>query len=72
MNLHANARTTPLSRKLLVDRIQREGWSVEEAAQAAGVSRGTAYKWLRRYEAEGFEGLQDRSSAPHRVWNRTR
>ncbi len=72
MNLHANARTTPLSRKLLVDRIEREGWRVTEAAHAAGVSRSTAYKWLKRYEAEGLEGLQDRSSAPHRVWNRTK
>ncbi len=30
-----------------------------------GISRNCYYKWLRRYEDEGFEGLKDRSSAPH-------
>ena len=71
MNLHANARTTPLSRKLLIDRVLREGWRVTEAAEAAGVSRTTAYKWLARYGSEGAQGLQDRSSAPHRIPRRT-
>jgi transposase InsO family protein len=35
------------------------------AAQAAGVSRRTAYKWLRRFRLEGVVGLADRSSRPH-------
>ena len=30
-----------------------------------GVSRKTGYKWLDRYEAEGVEGLMDRSRTPH-------
>ena len=71
MNLHANARTTPLSRKLLVERILRAGWCVCDAAAAAGVCRATAYKWLLRYEEGGEEGLQDRSSAPHSIPHRT-
>jgi transposase InsO family protein len=29
-----------------------------------GVSRKTGYKWLARYEADGMEGLKDRSRAP--------
>ncbi len=31
-----------------------------------GVSRQTAWKWLRRFEAEGIAGLDDRSSRPAR------
>lgn len=31
-----------------------------------GVSRRVGYKWLDRYQAEGMEGLKDRSRAPHR------
>lgn len=31
-----------------------------------GVSRKTGYEWLGRYEEAGFEGLVDRSRAPHR------
>jgi len=29
-----------------------------------GVSRKTGYKWLQRYEADGIEGLKERSRAP--------
>ncbi len=32
-----------------------------------GISRATVYKWLRRYAAEGFAGLADRTSRPHRL-----
>jgi transposase InsO family protein len=65
MKLHANARTCPRSRRLLVDRLEGE-WSLTEAAEAAGVSERTAAKWLARWRAEGEEGLLDRSSAPRR------
>jgi transposase InsO family protein len=37
------------------------------AAEAAGISRKTASKWLRRFRTEGPAGLQDRSSRPHRM-----
>ena len=33
-------------------------------AEQLGVSRATAYKWLRRYRAEGDAGLEDRSARP--------
>ena len=65
MNIHENARTTPASRYLLVRRVE-EGWTRLQAAQAAGVSLRTAYKWLRRYAHEGRSGLRDRRSTSHR------
>ena len=71
MKLHANARTCPNSRRLLVGRILECGWSVTEAAGAAGVSDRTAYRWLARWRSEGQRGLFDRSSAPRRVAGRT-
>jgi transposase InsO family protein len=64
MNIHANARTCPKSRRLLVRRIEEEAWSLMEAAEAAGISERTAAKWLARFQAEGEDGLRDRSSAP--------
>jgi transposase InsO family protein len=69
MKLHANARTCPKSRRLLVDRVEG-GWSLTMAAEAAGVSERTAAKWLARWRAEGEAGLLDRSSAPKRVPSR--
>src|SRR3954470_5493156 len=71
MRLHANARTCPNSRRLLVDRILIQGWSVAAAAEAAGVSERSAYRWLARWRAEGQAGLLDRSSAPKRIPHRT-
>ena len=65
MNMHKGARLSPYSRALLVKRIVEHGLRVEEAAQAAGVSARTAYKWLRRFREEGVSGLVDRSSRPH-------
>ena len=65
--LHRNAKLTPFGRRLLVERIVIEGWSAATTAEMLGVSRATAYKWLRRYQAEGLAGLEDRSArALHR------
>jgi transposase InsO family protein len=50
-------------------RIDEEGWTVEDAADAAGCSERTAYRWLARWRAG--EPMTDRSSAPHVVANRT-
>ncbi len=71
MKLHRNARLSVKGRELLVDRVERAGWSLTQAAEAAGVSDRTARKWLARYRAEGELGLLDRSSAPAIVANRT-
>lgn len=71
MRLHRNARTCPASRRLLVDRVVVEGWSIARAAVAAGISERSASKWLSRFRSEGVAGLEDRSSAPHRVAHKT-
>jgi transposase InsO family protein len=70
MRIHANARTCPNSRRLLVKRIEEENWSLMVAAEAAGISERSARKWLSRWRAEGEVGLLDRSSAPRRVPSR--
>ena len=47
------------------------GWSVMEAAEAAGITDRTARRWLARWRAEGPVGLLDRSSAPRRIPHKT-
>ena len=71
MNLHSGARTCPASRALLVQRVLELGWSVTRSAEAAGISRRTAHKWLARYEATDAGSLVDRSSRPRRSPHRT-
>jgi transposase InsO family protein len=65
MNLHANHRTCPSSRLLMCLRVLEEGWTLGEAAAAAGCSVRTASKWVGRYRA-GDRQLLDRSSRPWR------
>jgi transposase InsO family protein len=67
---HARAKLTVLGRQLLVERVLIDGWKPADAAQAMGVSRQTAYKWLRRFRDEGAAGLIDRTSAPRRCPHR--
>jgi transposase InsO family protein len=71
MKLHANARLSPIGRQLLINRVEGEGWTVQSAAESAGVSERTARKWIARWRREGEQGLLDRSSAPAVVANRT-
>jgi transposase len=71
MKLHANAGLSLKGRRLLVERVLVEGWSVAEVAEAAGVSERTACKWLARFRCEGEQGLFDRSSAPMSSPSRT-
>ena len=64
--MHRRAKLTVFGRRLLVERIEQEGWPIAHAAAMTGVSRQTATKWVRRYRAEGLVGLEDRSSRPNR------
>ena len=66
MNMHKNARLTPLGRERMVKAMLR-GLTPQAAATSAGVSPRTARKWLARYRVEGTAGLQDRSSRPLRL-----
>jgi transposase InsO family protein len=66
MNSHKHARLTAKGRALLVSRVLEEGWTVQLASEAAGVSKRTGFKWLARFKTEGPAGLVDRSSRPKR------
>lgn len=66
MNVHKNARLTPLGRERLV-RLILGGRRPAGVAREAGVSARTVSKWLARFVAEGVQGLADRSSRPRRL-----
>jgi transposase-like protein len=71
MKVHANAALGPKGRLTMARRVVEQGWSVTEAAAAAGVSDLTCSKWVVRYRCEGKAGLVDRSSAPRTVADAT-
>ena len=55
---------------MIVQRVDTEGWSVPETADAFDVSERTVHKWRARYRAEGERVWPDRSAAPHRIPHR--
>jgi transposase InsO family protein len=56
---------------VVVDRVVDRGWSVARAAEAAGVTERSVYRWLARFRSQGPSGLIDRRSVPGRVPHRT-
>jgi transposase InsO family protein len=66
MNMHKNARLTPLGRERIVRQVE-SGQTPEDVSETAGVCSRTVRKWVERYRREGLAGLQDRSSRPHRL-----
>ena len=62
---HPKSRLTVFGRQLLIARVAA-GWPAAHVAEQLGISRATAYKWIRRHRAEGPPGLLDRSSRPRR------
>jgi transposase len=59
--------TTPAQRRLLFETYEATG-DLVKACATAHVGRGTYYYWRPRFEAGGYEALeQERSRAPHRT-----
>lgn len=52
-------------RRQLIDLYYAGNLTMTNICVRFGISRKTAYKWLKRYEENGVEGLVDLSKAPH-------
>ena len=65
MDAHENARTTPRSRMLIVQRLG-DGWSVARVAASLGIAPRTVRRWRDRFAAEDADAFRDRSSRPLR------
>ena len=62
MQIHGNARLLPRQRTLMCERVRHEGWTIEEAADAVGVSTRTVFRWLARWDrGEPMTGQQVRA-----------
>ncbi len=66
MDIHKNARLTPILREELAKKVLSLGLTLNSAAAEFKVSPETAAKWSGRYQQHGRPGLQDRSSRPLR------
>jgi transposase InsO family protein len=47
---------------LLIERVRQDRRPVSHVAKEMGISRQCAHRWVARFDAEGWDGLRDRSS----------
>jgi transposase len=71
MNIHSNARLTPLRREEMAQAVLTGRLSRAGAARAFGVSAKIVARWTERFRLEGRAGMQDRSSRPRRIPRQT-
>ena len=68
---HPNAPLTPQGRRRMVACVVDQGWTMTVTAERFQVDPKTVRNWRDRFLAQGSNGLEDRSSKPHRSPNRT-
>ncbi len=71
MNIHKNARLTPLRREEMARQVVAGQLTQTQAAIHYGVCAKVVARWVRRFKQDGPEGMMDRSSRPHRLANAT-
>src|SRR5256886_14075163 len=71
MNSHKNAPLTPKGREAMVRSVVEGGLSQADAAYQFNTTPKTVAKWVKRFRAEGVDGLRDRSSKPHSLPSQT-
>jgi transposase InsO family protein len=64
MDTHKNARLTPKGREDMVRAVVHGGLTKAAAARRFNTTAKTVAKWVDRFNAEGLDGLRDRSSRP--------
>jgi len=64
MDTHKNAPLTPKGREAMVRSVVEAGLSKAVAARQFNTTPKTVAKWVKRFRAEGVDGLRDRSSRP--------
>jgi transposase InsO family protein len=71
MNIHKNARLTPLRREEMARSVVEGRLSKALAAQTYGVTPKVVARWVERFQTEGRAGMADRSSRPNRIPRQT-
>src|SRR5258708_3742183 len=71
MNTHKNAPLAPKGREAMVRSVVEGGLNKAAAARHFNTTAKTIAKWVKRFRAEGVDGLRDRSSRPHSLPSQT-
>jgi putative transposase len=50
--------------------VEESSLSVRKTLEHLGIKHSTFYNWLKRYQEDGIDGLEDKKPAPKAVWNK--
>jgi transposase InsO family protein len=54
----------------IIRMVEESELSIKRTLKTLDIPKSTFYGWYQRYESEGFDGLEDRTSGPRKFWNR--
>ena len=54
----------------IIQLVQNSDLSVRQTLARLGIHKSTFYNWLKRYQENGIDGLEDKKSVPQSVWNK--
>ncbi len=54
----------------IIQLVQNSTLSVRQTLARLGIHKSTFYNWLKRYEEDGMDGLEDKQPRPQAVWNK--
>ena len=50
--------------------VEQSNLSVRQTLLRLGIRKSTFYNWLKRYQSDGIDGLEDQKPYPRLVWNK--
>jgi transposase InsO family protein len=54
----------------IIQLVQNSNLSVRQTLDRLSIHKSTFYNWLKRYQENGIDGLEDRKPIPQAVWNK--
>ncbi|SFM84594.1 Homeodomain-like domain-containing protein [Nitrosomonas communis] len=54
----------------IISLVEQSNLSVRQTLLQLGMRKSTFYHWLKRYQSEGIDGLEDQKPRPRLVWNK--
>ena len=54
----------------IIHLVQNSSLSVRQTLERLSIHKSTFYNWLKRYQEDGIDGLEDKKPIPQAVWNK--
>lgn len=63
-------RHSQIEKQEIIHLVEHSQLSVRKTLEELNVPASTFYRWYRKYEEDGVDGLIDRNPSPRQFWNR--